>query len=312
MLSRVADAIFWMSRYMERTKMETTLLYSNYVAIQDNAIDENWKFIMEYYSNKELQDDHKKEAWLTAESLSYLIVDKNNPSSIVNNIMYARENARSIQDHITKELWQTLNNYYHIVRDEKMKEQILSGDPVEVMDVIHAQCYLFYGTLDSTMDRGPGYYFMNVGKHLERALQTIQVLLIKIKEVKYNLMDETELVSFRYLLYALSGYELYGKTYRGAISATNIIDYTLFNPIFTHSVSYSLDRIKHNFLMLKSVSTPVAFSQMEFEIGKLISNFTYNQPEIKDGKKMCLYLEELHQNILNISTLFSKHYFGQI
>lgn len=312
MLSRVADAIFWMSRYMERTKMETTLLYSNYVAIQDNAIDENWRFILEYYGDKELVSNQKNQVWLTADSLSHLISDKNNPLSIVNNIMYARENARSIQDHITKELWQTLNNYYHMVRDEKMKDQIFKGDPVEVMDVIHAQCYLFYGTLDSTMDRGPGYYFMNVGKHLERALQTIQVLLIKIKEGNYNLVDETELVSFRYLLYALSGYELYGKTYRGAISATNIIDYTLFNPIFTHSVFYSLDRIKHNFKLLKQESTPAAFSQMEFEIGKLISNFTYNKPDIKDGKKLYLYLEELHQNIVNISNLFSKNYFGQI
>lgn len=311
MLSRVADAIFWMSRYMERTKMETTLLYSNYVAIQDNAIEENWRFILEHYGDTEMLMSQKKSVWLTAESLSHLIIEKNNPSSIVNNIMYARENARSIQDHITKELWQTLNNYYHIVRNEKLKEQIYHGDPVEVMDVIHAQCYLFYGTLDSTMDRGPGYYFMNVGKHLERALQSIQVLQIKIKEVNYNLLDENELVSFRYLLYALSGYELYGKTYRGEISASNIINYTLFNPIFTHSVFYSLDRIKHNFIMLKEQSTPRSFAEMEFEIGKLISHFTYNQPDIKDGKKLYLYLEDLHQNVVNISTLFSKHYFGQ-
>ncbi len=311
MLSRVADAIFWMSRYMERTKMETTLLYSNYVAIQDNAIDDNWRFILEYYGDKAHIDAKKQPVWLTSESLIHMISDKNNPSSIINNIMYARENARSVQDHITKELWQTLNNYYHIVRDDKTMHQLQSGDPVEVMDTIHAQCYLFYGTLDNTMDRGPGYFFMNVGKHLERSLQSIQVLMIKIKEVKYNLSDEGDLTSFRYVLYALSGYELYGKTYRGEISSVNIVNYVLYNPVFTHSVFYSLDRVKSNFASLKEESTSMAYAQIEFEIGRLMSNFTYNKPDLNDGKKLYAHLEELNQNINNLSMLFSKLYFGQ-
>ena len=102
MLSRVADTIFWMSRYMERSKMETTLLYSNYVAIQDNAIDDNWRFILDHYGNKTFLKPNKNHIYHTSESLIHLISDRNNQSSIVNNITLARENARSIQDHITK------------------------------------------------------------------------------------------------------------------------------------------------------------------------------------------------------------------
>ena len=312
MLSRVADAIFWMSRYMERTKMETTLLQSNYLAIQDNAIDEDWKFILQHYGGTHFLENQAQSTWSTPESLCYLITDKNNPTSIVNNIMFARENARSIQDHITKELWQTLNNYYHVVRNEKNIHHILNGDPIDAMDLIQDQCYLFYGTLDSTMDRGSGYYFMNIGKHLERALQSIQVLMIKLKEVNYDVKSENELVSFRYLLYALSGYELYGKTYRGDLNALNIVDYILFSSVFTHSVFYSLDRVKDNFGSLKDESTNEAFSQIEFEIGKLISNFTYNKPDVADGRGLYTYLEGLQKDIIEITTLFSSQYFGKI
>ena len=66
MLSRVADTIFWMSRYMERSKMETTLLYSNYVAIQDNAIDDNWRFILDHYGNKTFLKPNKNHIYHNA------------------------------------------------------------------------------------------------------------------------------------------------------------------------------------------------------------------------------------------------------
>jgi len=309
MLSRVADAIYWMSRYMERTKAQTTLLSSNYTAIQDNAIDRNWGLILEQFGQKDFINNNETDFWLSADSLIHLILEKNNPSSVLNNVMYARENARSIQDHITKELWQTLNNFYHLVRDEKNDYLIRYQDPIEVMDLIHQQCYLFYGTLDNTMDRGAGYYFMNVGKHLERAMQSLSILSIKLREINFDI-QEKETTSFRYVLQALSGFEFYGKTYRGAFSPQNIINFVMFDPLFTHSVMYSLERVHKNFESLKEESTPSAYSLIDYEIGKLISNFTYSNPDLNDGKKLNDYILALQVQINNISELFSKHYFG--
>lgn len=311
MLSRVADAIFWMSRYMERTKMETTLLLTNYVAIQDNAIDNNWKLILDQYGEKTFMASRHNHFWKSSEALLHLITDKENANSIGNNIIYARENARSIQDNITKELWQTLNNFYHIVKNERNEQKIRYEDPVDVMDVIIHQCYLYYGTIDITIARGEGYHFMNVGKHLERATQTIQIVCIKLKEINFDLTDDANILSFRYLLYALSGYELFGKTYKGEINCSNIIHHVLFNPIFTHSVIYSLDRVRDNFSDLKEALTLGAFSEVEFEIGKLISNFTYSEPDLSDGNRLFIYLEDLKNQINHFSTRFSKIYFGQ-
>jgi len=312
MLSRVADAIFWMSRYMERTKMETTLLSTNYVAIQDNAIDNNWKLILDHYGDKQYIRSKNNGVWKSSDTLLHLITDKNNPSSIANSVTYARENARSIQDNITIELWQTLNNFYHSVRNEANENKIQFEDPMDVMDSIHRQCYMYYGTIDNTIDRGEGYYFMNVGKHLERAIQSIEVLILKLKEINFDLNDDANILSFRYVLYALCGYELYGKTYRGAISNSNIIQHVLFNPIFAHSVLFSLNRIKDNFLYLKDASTAEAYAEIDFEIGRLISNFTYSKPELNDGNRLFLYLEDLKNQIIHLSNHFSKLYFGHV
>ena len=88
MLSRVADSIFWMSRYMERTKSEIKLLQTNYVALQDNAIKDNWKFIVEQYGSKDVLKNNDFKNWSYSDALIYLITDKDNPSSIINNIFY--------------------------------------------------------------------------------------------------------------------------------------------------------------------------------------------------------------------------------
>lgn len=306
MLSRVADSIFWMSRYMERTKAETTLLSSNFIAIQDNAIIPNWHLILEEYGSKKFIETNEINS---KSSLIHLILDKDNPSSLSNNVMYGRENARSIQDHITKELWQSLNSFYHFIRSDKNEYLIKYEDPLELMDSINNYCYNFYGVLDNTMDRGSGYYFMNVGKHLERAVQSLIILSIKLKEIDYKFSDN-EGVSFRYVLQALSGMEFFGKTYRGEVSSQNIIHFVLFNPLFSHSVMYSLNRVHDNFKNLKEYSTYETFSTIDYEIGKLISNFTYSNPDLNDAKNLYIYIENLKNKINNLSILFSKLYFG--
>jgi uncharacterized alpha-E superfamily protein len=312
MLSRVADNIFWMSRYMERVKMLNKLLITNYNAMQDNAIHDNWKFILEAYGDKANLKNRRMYNIPTADVLQHLITEKNNPSSIANCIMLARENARSTQDHLTKEVWQSLNTCYHIVRKEEFQLQITHGDPIEAMDIIETKSYMYYGTLISTMDRGASYRFMRIGHYIERALQTLQILSIKLKEIDYKIYDENEVFSFRYLLYALSGYEFYGKTYRGELKTINIINFSLFNNSFTNSVFYCLNGIKVELNKLKDETTVQAYSEIEYEIGRILSNFVYNKPNWNDGRRLHIYLEELNMEISNISILFSKLYFGQL
>lgn len=226
--------------------------------------------------------------------------------------MLARENARSTQDHLTKEVWQSLNTFYHIIKKEEFQDQIKNSDPIEVMDEIDSKSYMYYGTLMSTMDRGASYRFMRIGHYIERALQTLQILSIKIKEIDYKIYDENEVFSFRYLLYALSGYEFYGKTYRGELKTINIINFSLFNHSFTNSVYYCLNGIKGELNKLKDETTVQAYSEIEYEIGRILSNFVYNKPNWSDGRRLHIYLEELNLEISNISILFSKLYFGQL
>src|SRR5690606_38481271 len=113
MLSRVADSLYWMSRYMERTDGLIRMLRINYVSSQDLPVQlagaNSLATLLEMISNKE------------------------NPHSIINNIFRARENARSGQDHITKELWQCLNEFYHYIRNENLDELLRKEDPISIL-----------------------------------------------------------------------------------------------------------------------------------------------------------------------------------
>ncbi len=306
MLSRVADAAYWLSRYIERTKMESTLLVTNYIAIQDNSIESNWRLILNKYGDKKSEQINE---FNSSSALIYLIAEKNNPYSIINNIMFARENARSIQDHITIELWQALNSFYLTVQSDEYYKSINNFiEPIDSIYFIRNQCYLFDGVLKNTMHEGTCNKFMNIGKYLERILQILDILTIKLEEINGD-FNEKNTVSFRYLLNALSGFEYFWKTYRGDITPKNIIEYVLFDKSFSHSVFYSLISLEANLKALKDESTEQAFSQIQFEIGKVISNYTYSNLQINNSITVLAFIKLLNAQIVELSEKIKKGYF---
>src|SRR5882762_11608127 len=143
MLSRVADSLFWMSRYIERTDGILRMLKINYASSQDNPGEFGWGPVLNTFSFL----DQPKVAQIEMDSrsvLQFMVIDKDNPNSIVNMVTRSRENARSVQDHITKEVWQCLNEFYHLVRDERLSWSLKNEDPITVLDALIRQAMLYY------------------------------------------------------------------------------------------------------------------------------------------------------------------------
>src|ERR1044072_8000114 len=175
MLSRVADSLYWMSRYIERSDGILRMLKVNYAYSQDSISEFSWRPVLRLFTY--LQEPEAKKLETNPRAiLQYIVTDKGNPNAVVNIVTRARENARSVQDHITKELWQCLNDFYHTVRDEQLLEWLYKEDPITALDILIKQGFLFYGTSDITMAGGEGYSFMNIGRFLERAIQSADIL----------------------------------------------------------------------------------------------------------------------------------------
>src|SRR6202451_2854497 len=175
MLSRVADSLYWMSRYMERTDGILRMLRINYASSQDDLQNFSWKPVLSIFTYLD-KDRATTIAHQSRAVLQYMVTDKDNGNSVLNIVTLARENARSVQDHITKELWQCLNDFYHTVRDERLVREFQKDDPVTILDILIRQGLLYYGIMDITMARGEGYAFINIGKFLERAVQSADIL----------------------------------------------------------------------------------------------------------------------------------------
>jgi len=308
MLSRVAESIFWMARYMERTNRMLRMLHTKYISTQDDVHDFSWGSVLQTYS------DHTEEELMiiersSAKVLEHLIIDKENNFSIINNITRARENARSVQDHITKEVWQCLNEYYHLIRDPSIQYNIQFGDPVTSLDTLIRHGMLYNGTVDVTMAREEGFNFLNIGRFLSRAIITIDLLTIKLKEYNYDLEKYAEDSSWRFLLYALSGYELYLKTNRGTLQAELVIKHVLYNTDFPHSLLYSMVRLNRYFERLENESIPENYKQLEFLIGRCFNNIKYSNVS-GNSEMLKQFLVQTRAELFEIATLFNKFYFG--
>src|SRR5579863_6138839 len=167
MLSRVADSLFWMSRYMERADGILRMLKINYASSQDDVQEFSWSPVLRTFSYL----DEAQAAAMARRSrvvLQYMVAEKENANSVLNIVTHARENARSVQDHITKELWQCLNEFYHSIRDGNVSRGLQYDDPVSILDILIRQGVHYYGIMDITMARGEGFAFINIGKYLER------------------------------------------------------------------------------------------------------------------------------------------------
>lgn len=309
MLSRVADSLYWMSRYMERTDSILRMLKINYASSQDINQEFSWGPVLRIFGSLE-PDEIDELAQNGRRVIEYMVLERENPNSVYNMVTKARENARSVQDHITTEVWQTLNEFYHVVHDDHLLLLVRREDPITVLDALIRECMLYFGVSDNTMFRGEGLCFMNVGKYMERAIQTADILDVKLNNLAYDLDKPTDTTYWKYLLLSISGYSLYLKRYRSGFEARNIIDQVLFNVDFPRSVLYSLNQLQRYFKRLQADQNTEGFTKIDFMIGKLRSKLQYSDVQSVSHVGLHHYLTSINTDISNIGNMLNHYYFA--
>jgi uncharacterized alpha-E superfamily protein len=308
MLSRVADSLYWMSRYMERSDGILRMLKINYASSQDDLHEFSWMPVLQIFTYLEDEDAIKIEHQ-SRDVLQFLVTDKENPNSVLNIVTHARENARSVQDHITKELWQCLNDFYHAVREDHLIHYLLREDPITVLDNLIRQGLLYYGITDITMARGEGYAFINMGKYLERAVQSADILDVKFSDVNYD-VDKADTTYWKYLLLSISGYELYLKTYRSGFDARNVVEQIVLNRDFPRSILYSIGQLHRYFQRLKGERNIEGFQTLDFMIGKLKSKVMYSTVENIMAEGLHAYLTCIKEELYEVGNTLNQYYFA--
>ncbi|HXB30869.1 MAG TPA: alpha-E domain-containing protein [Puia sp.] len=311
MLSRIADSLFWLNRYMERSDGMLRLAGTHYIFSLDKDVNgtSSWKPVLEIFTESEDEYLNSIEN-NTEESLKHLLLDTTNTNCLKTLVNKARENARGVQDLITKEVWEEVNQMYHLINQSNLKHKIDSYHGLEVMEPLIKHTVLYTGITDITMPRGTGWCFMNLGKYIERCLQTIAFTEKQLEITNFKEADTNDLLQWKYLLFSLSGYELHVKTYRSSNHNYNVLHQVLINENFTRSVMYSMQRIELylNKIIGNEINEERAALLRDF--GRLFSKVRYMELDSLNKETVPVFFEDIKAALIEFNQRVVQHFFS--
>lgn len=305
MLSRVANNLIWLDRYMERGNGILSLLKVNFYANQDSPELFSWTPIIKNYTtadNEFFTED-------AIECIEYMVLNLGNPNSIINIVTKARENARSVQEHISRELWLCINNYYLYLTNKNLPKKLKEQDPILFLDELKNFHLIYYGTGDITQERGASYYFMNVGKYLERVIQISDFTALKLMEISKTSDSLEQSFYWKNLLLTIGGYQLYLKTYKSSFEEKNVIKIIFQDQLFPRSMYYCINKLSRHIRQLID-SGELEKNNTEFLLGKLESAIKYTTIEGINEQGLDNFIYGIKEDIRNISLSINTVYFS--
>jgi uncharacterized alpha-E superfamily protein len=311
MLSRVADGMFWLNRYMERTDGMLLSLNTFYILSFDKELEDSqgYKPLLEYYTD--LSQKQISEAQFdTNFVVKYLICNNQNHNSVKNLVIKARENARGSQDKITKELWEHINSLYHFMNAPDLPLKLETSEALNIITKLNKDFLLYNGILQVTMPRGLGWCFSSIGKHIERCLQTISLTQAYFAPIHYDLEGKEDLLYWRRLLLSLSGYELYLKSYSNIPHNRKVVQQVIFNRDFAHSVIYTLELIEVYLNGLLKDNDLSEARTLRNQFGRLKSSVEYIDYYNLTNQQLEDVLNDTRTKLIQFSTDFSKLFFS--
>ncbi|GAC1438882.1 MAG: alpha-E domain-containing protein [Terriglobales bacterium] len=269
MLSRVADSLYWMSRYFERADNASRVLEATYGLILNPAkfsTEERW-----FRAVTSLAPGAASTNVDPQSALYLLVADPAGAFSIVKCISGARENARQVREEISSEMWEHLNRLFHGVTSANLQPDDDSG-AMRLVSLVRQGSYRFHGITDATMNHGEGWHFIQLGKYIERACN-LSILLDAYFSVDKH-ADDLDWVG---LLTSCAAFEAYCKACTAELKPERIADFILLQPEFPYSVRYSLDRMHQALTSISNLSLSRRTGKIERLIGRLRSAVAYVQ-----------------------------------
>jgi len=309
MLSRVADSLYWMSRYLERAENTVRQLDVTLSLMLDPggaSAESRWTRLLASLGNPaglEWSGD--------IESMAHtLVFDTLSPASVTFCVNAARENARQVREEISTEQWQRLNRLFHQIRSPQAETQFrtsMNDLQASIVDGIH----LFKGVSDTTMIHGQGWQFIRLGRYLERAYST--ATLLEVYQPDLFCAPEREHSGYQYLeqvglLRCCTAFEAYCQVYTADISADRILEFLLLNREFPHAIRYSVDSIRAALEAIQRSGGRRPPEELAAGIGRLHAMLQYTSiAEIIAGNPGA-FLHSIRQQCLRIHELVYRYY----
>jgi len=282
MLSRVADSLYWMSRYLERAEHTTRLLDVNLNLMLDESpisAERRWQRVLQALG-KPKDIEWTGEPYALTQALTF---DTENKASILSCIISARENSRHVREQISTEQWHRLNSLYLQVTGPEMQKRKDSvagmSQPSEFLQSVMEAVHQFQGVTDSTMNHGEGWQFIQVGRYIERAGATallLQAYYGDLWEYPERIADGNEYLDWMGLLRSATAFEAYCKVYTADLTPDQIFEFLLLDEEFPHSVRFSIDSLQCALEKIQGDSGKTRAEPLRRLSGRLQSSLNYS------------------------------------
>lgn len=311
MLSRVANNLFWLEKYFVRSHSLLNLIKANYLSNLDINGISPWDKTVRNYTGKSIDELQLKETD-SIDIIQFLLFENQHPNSLINLIEKTRQNARSVQEHISKEIWLNINKYYHFIHQYNLPLRFIDQDPISIIDEMLMYNMLHYSNADINQERGNAYCFMNLGKYIERLSQSIDFLLLQTSHTNKSFDKLEEHIFWKNLLISVGGYQQFVKTYKSVFYLNNVIEFIVLNPFFPNSIYYCLQKISVHIERLNKFNDINPINNLSFKIDKLESTMRYTKIEGLKAIGLEPFLDNLKSEVILLNQEVNTIYFNNI
>ena len=312
MLSRVADSIYWMSRYIERAENIARFIDVNLRLVLDIPVitKQQWEPLVtitgdhDLFINRYSKFDHDT-------VIQFLASDSSYPNSILSCLRSARENARSIREIISTEMWESINDFYLFVSSADAKRMALA-DPHTFFTEVKLSSQRFLGVREGTFSHGEGWHFLRLGSFIERAEKTSRILDVKY----FILLPSADYIGTPYdniqwsaVLKSASALEMYRKQFH-RILPKRVCNFLIFDRYFPRAIHYCVIRAEEALHKITG-SQPGTFSnQAERRLGRLRGELDYSDIEEVFDSGLHEYLDSMQGKLNEVDNAIFNTFFA--
>jgi uncharacterized alpha-E superfamily protein len=253
MLARLAENLFWMGRYLERAEGTARMVDVTYHTLLESPpeeVAETWSELLEVLHLLDLYGQRPLEPLAV---VAFLVLDRGNPGSVTSAVTRARENARSVRELVSTELWEVVNDL-HLTLVARDLQRDVEHQPWELLALVRRSCLTVYGVASETMPRDEAWRFLALGRMLERAAMSCRLLEVRFEHLEApsrrlvgdpgrELPRGADRADFHHwvaLLKSASAFEPYRRRYRSSMDPADVTEFLLLAPDLPRSVAFCL------------------------------------------------------------------------
>lgn len=311
MLSRVANGLYWMSRYVERAENTARLidvnlqLMLNFRNLDHAALQGYWQPIVASTGDEELFAQLYPE--VSGQNVSeFFVFQPANPNSIVSCIGHARENARTVRDQITVELWETLNRLYLYANSTAARRR-WEESPDDFFNEVRNGSLLLQGMADATVVRNEGWLFMQAGRYLERADKTSRMLDVR----HASATNQADALGWSAMLRSCSAWDAYKAIHGADVRPRLVAEFLLLSADFPRSGRFCIEQLNWALRQISGVAAGRFCNDAEKLCGRLLAELQFSSADDIFKPDLHTYIDRFQAELNAIGQALFQAYIFQ-